>query len=83
MCKSAEQRPRTVAQSYLLVRRGLEAVEFGVQAPPVHEFVRAAIARVTEVLPAAGSALDRRVRTGVYCADEPAPDDDRSWTLSS
>lgn len=34
--------------------------------------VRAAIARITGALPAAGSALDRHVRTGLYCSYEPA-----------
>jgi hypothetical protein len=34
--------------------------------------LRAAIAKVTEALPAPGTVLDRRVRTGLYCAYLPA-----------
>ena len=34
--------------------------------------VRAALAKLTDALPEAGGALDRSVRTGLYCAYEPA-----------
>ncbi len=44
--------------------------------------VRAAIARLGEALPAAGAVLDRRVRTGFYCAYEPHPDDEILWKFS-
>ncbi len=37
----------------------------------------------TEALPAAGAALDRRVRTGLYCAYEPADDDEVRWIVQS
>ncbi len=33
--------------------------------------LRSATARIREVLPEAGAVLDRRVRTGLYCAYEP------------
>ena len=34
--------------------------------------LRAATAQLTQALPAGGAALDRGVRTGIYCAYEPA-----------
>ncbi|MGI8796297.1 MAG: hypothetical protein ACR2IR_06940 [Acidimicrobiia bacterium] len=43
--------------------------------------LRAAIARLAEALPA-GAALDRRVRTGLYCAYESA-DDEVRWIVQS
>ena len=46
--------------------------------------LRAAIAKVTEALPeAAGTVLDRRVRTGLYCAYEPDDGDDVRWIVQS
>jgi hypothetical protein len=36
-----------------------------------------------EVLPDAGAALDRRVRTGLYCIYEPADDDPIRWIVQS
>jgi tetratricopeptide (TPR) repeat protein len=45
--------------------------------------LRAATARVTEVLPEAGAVLDRRLRTGIYCAFEPDPDDGVRWSFSA
>ena len=36
--------------------------------------LRSAIARIGEALPEAGSALDRQVRTGLFCAYEPVGD---------
>lgn len=41
--------------------------------------MRAAIARITEAVPDLGRHLDRRVRTGLFCAYEPAPDDSVPW----
>jgi tetratricopeptide (TPR) repeat protein len=43
--------------------------------------VRAAIDRIAESLPESGGALDRRVRTGIYCAYEPHGDDDVVWIV--
>ncbi len=45
--------------------------------------VRAAITKLVEALPAAGEILDRRVRTGLYCAYEAAEDDDVRWVVQS
>ena len=45
--------------------------------------LRAAIARLTEALPGAGEVLDRRVRTGLYCAYVPADDDEVRWIVQS
>jgi tetratricopeptide (TPR) repeat protein len=44
--------------------------------------LRAATARLAEALPGAGEALDRRLRTGIYCAYEPN-DDDIRWIVQS
>jgi hypothetical protein len=44
--------------------------------------VRAAIGRIAEGLPEAGAALDRRVRTGIYCRYEPGDDQPR-WIVQS
>jgi len=44
--------------------------------------LRTAIARLSEALPGAGDALDRGVRTGLYCAYEPA-DDEVCWIVQS
>ena len=45
--------------------------------------LRAATARLEEALPGAGRALDRRLRTGLYCAYEPAADDTVRWIVQS
>ncbi|MFP5320172.1 MAG: hypothetical protein ACLGI2_17990 [Acidimicrobiia bacterium] len=45
--------------------------------------LRAATARVAEELPEAGAVLDRRVRTGLYCAYEPDPADPVRWIVHS
>jgi tetratricopeptide (TPR) repeat protein len=44
--------------------------------------LRAALSRLTEALPAAGPALDRAVRTGTYCAYQPA-EGDLQWVIRS
>lgn len=41
--------------------------------------LRAAIAHIAEALPEAGAALDRRVRTGLFCSYQPHPDDEAVW----
>jgi hypothetical protein len=41
--------------------------------------LRAAISRIEESVPDLGAHLDRRVRTGVFCAYEPTPDDAVGW----
>ena len=45
--------------------------------------LRAATAKLTEALPEAGTVLDRRLRTGLYCAYEPRDGDDVRWSVQS
>jgi tetratricopeptide (TPR) repeat protein len=45
--------------------------------------LRAAIAKVGEALPGPGAVLDRRVRTGMYCAYDATPDDEVRWIVQS
>jgi hypothetical protein len=45
--------------------------------------LRAAIAKLVDALPDAGAVLDRRVRTGLYCAYEPSDDDEIRWIVQS
>jgi len=45
--------------------------------------LRAATTRLSEALPEAGTALDRRLRTGLYCAYEPHDHDDVRWVVHS
>lgn len=45
--------------------------------------LRSALAKLTEALPVAGAVLDRRVRTGVFCAYEPHADDEAMWSVQS
>ncbi len=45
--------------------------------------LRAAIAKVEEALTGPGAVLDRRVKTGVFCAYEPHPDDEILWSVQS
>jgi tetratricopeptide (TPR) repeat protein len=45
--------------------------------------LRSAIARLVEAVPGAGEVLDRRVRTGLYCAYEPDPDDEVRWIVQA
>lgn len=43
--------------------------------------LRSALARLAEALPEAGAVLDRRVRTGSFCAYEPHSDDEVTWRV--
>ncbi|HET7487580.1 MAG TPA: hypothetical protein VFJ85_06585 [Acidimicrobiales bacterium] len=43
--------------------------------------LRAAAARLAEAVPEAGAALDRSLRTGLFCAYEPADDDAVRWVF--
>ncbi len=45
--------------------------------------VRTAVARLTEALPEPGAVLDRRVRTGLFCAYEPHAEDEAIWSVQS
>jgi tetratricopeptide (TPR) repeat protein len=44
--------------------------------------LRSALVKLAEAVPGAGAALDRRIRTGLYCAYEPS-DDDVRWIVQS
>ena len=45
--------------------------------------MRAAVAALADALPDAGVVLDRRLRTGSYCAYEPHRDDTVTWSVQS
>ena len=45
--------------------------------------LRSAISKLTDAMPGAGAVLDRRVRTGLYCAYAPAEDDEVRWIVQS
>jgi len=45
--------------------------------------LRAATAKLREAMPEAGTVLDRRLRTGLYCAYEPEDGDDVRWVVQS
>jgi hypothetical protein len=45
--------------------------------------LRAAVAKLVDAMPSAGEVLDRRIRTGVYCAYEPDPADKLRWIVQS
>lgn len=44
--------------------------------------LRAAITRIAESVPEAGQVLDRRVRTGIYCAFTPDESDAVRWSFT-
>jgi hypothetical protein len=45
--------------------------------------LRTAVARIRADLPEAGEVLNRRLRTGLYCAFDPSPDDPVRWVVQS
>jgi hypothetical protein len=45
--------------------------------------LRAAVAKLVDAMPGAGEVLDRRIRTGLYCAYEPDPTDKVRWIVQS
>jgi hypothetical protein len=45
--------------------------------------LRAALTKLADALPGAGDVLARRVRTGLFCAYEPAEGDDVRWIVQS
>jgi tetratricopeptide (TPR) repeat protein len=45
--------------------------------------LRAATAKLSEAVPDAGTVLDRRLRTGLYCAYEPDVHDEVRWVVQS
>jgi tetratricopeptide (TPR) repeat protein len=62
-------------------RRGSSAAERA--RLNVTRALRAATARVSEALPEAGPVLDQRLRTGLYCAYEPADTDPVRWSVQT
>ena len=68
---------RQLAQAFGLGGRDRRAASAAERARlDVTHALRAATARLEEALPETARALDRRLRTGLYCAYEPAADDD-------
>jgi len=45
--------------------------------------LRAATARLSEIVPEAGAVLDQRLRTGIYCAYEPEESDPVRWAVQT
>ena len=75
---------RQLAQAFGLGGRGRRAASAAERARlNVTRALRAATARLDEALPGTGRALDRRLRTGLYCAYEPAADDTIRWIVQS
>ncbi len=71
-----------LAQAFGLGGRGRRASSATERARVnVTRSLRAATARVREALPEAGEVLDRRLRTGIYCAYEPDDSDDIRWVV--
>lgn len=78
-----DQLAAQLAQAFGLGGRGRRASSVAERARlNVTRALRAAIDRVTECAPEAGDVLDRRVRTGTYCAFEPDPGDAVRWVFS-
>lgn len=76
-----DQLVRQLAQAFGLGGRDRRAASAAERARlNVTRALRAATARLAEALPGAGEALDRRLRTGLYCAYEPA-DGDLAWIV--
>jgi tetratricopeptide (TPR) repeat protein len=70
-----DQLVRQLAQAFGLGGRSRQAASAAERARlNVTRALRSAIARVAEAMPDAGAALDRQVRTGLYCVYEPADD---------
>lgn len=69
-----------LAQAFGLGGRGRRASSAAERARlNVTRALRSATAKVAQALPEPGAALDRRVRTGLYCAYEPHDDDEVRW----
>jgi tetratricopeptide (TPR) repeat protein len=79
-----DQLVRQLAQAFGLGGRSRRASSAAERARlNVTRALRAAVARLAEALPEAGTALDRRLRTGTYCAYEPDDGDDVRWVVQS
>jgi tetratricopeptide (TPR) repeat protein len=71
-----------LAQAFGLGGRGRRASSAAERARlNVTRTLRAATAKIAEELPEAGRVLDRRLRTGLYCAYEPDPSDAVRWIV--
>jgi hypothetical protein len=79
-----DQLVQQLAQAFGLGGRDRRAASAAERARlNVTRALRAAIAHLRDALPEAGQVLDRRVRTGLYCAYEPADDDPVHWIVQS
>ena len=71
-----------LAQAFGLGGRGRRAASTAERARlNVTRALRTAIANLAEALPGPAAVLDRRVRTGLYCAYQPGPDEDVRWIV--
>jgi hypothetical protein len=76
-----DQLVRQLAEAFGLGGRDRRAASAAERARlNVTRALRAATAKLADALPGAGAALDRRVRTGLYCAYEPL-DDETRWIV--
>ncbi len=79
-----DQLVAALAQAFGLGGRGRHASSASERARVnVTRALRSAAARLGEALPEAGTTLDRRLRTGVYCAYEPEESDYVHWVVQS
>lgn len=73
-----------LAQAFGLGGRARRAASVAERARlNVTRALRAAIVKLADAMPATGEVLDRRVRTGLYCAYEPADGDEVRWIVQS
>jgi tetratricopeptide (TPR) repeat protein len=73
---------RQLAQAFGLGGRDRRAASAAERARlNVTRALRSAITKLREALPEAGDVLDRRIRTGLYCAYEPGADDGIRWIV--
>lgn len=76
-----DQLVQQLAQAFGLGGRSRTAASAAERARlNVTRSLRKALSQLNEALPGAGAVLDRRVRTGMYCAYEPA-DDEVRWIV--
>jgi len=73
-----------LAQAFGLGGRGRRASSASERARlNVTRALWAATVRMSEALPEAGTVIDRRIRTGLYCAYEPGAEDEVRWVVHS
>lgn len=79
-----DQLASQLAQAYGLGGRDRRAASAAERARlNVTRALRAAVAKLVVAVPGAGEVLDRRIRTGLYCAYTPADDDGVQWIVQS